>query len=187
MSEAKQETFTLGDAVVIEMGYAEGTRKICGILYGGNDEEFYIKVTHKESEIPLAIGDATRKKIAERLKGRTTLDLKRELVRRTDLKMGVLATRAEALEELQMIHEADMLEEHKQGVQMYENIVPVSTIISRDYVVSIESVDDRAFGIEVAEFGDTAAEGFEDMLKELDEKKEEDEGTEEEGAGTESG
>lgn len=182
MSETEASSaFQLGSHVVIETEGPEGTRKYCGYLLGGNEEEFYLKVTHKDMEIIREIGDSTRSVIKENLAGRTTLSLKREAARRWGIVDGLLATRADLLYDLQKLRESELLEDADDGVRLREMSMPIMTMLSRQYIKSMESTDDKAFGMEVAEFGETAAAGFEEMLKELNEKEEND-GKEEAGS-----
>jgi hypothetical protein len=179
MSETASAAFGIGDHVVLELDTPEGERTICGYLMGGNDEEFYLKVTHKSIKLQLFVGDESKAKIRAGLEARSTPSLMREAWRYSSFKDAVLASRLDLLYELQKVREAELLEDADQGVKLRELDAPVMTMVTRDYIRTMESTSDKAFGAEVASFGETAAAGFEEMLKELDETKEENDGTEE--------
>jgi hypothetical protein len=178
MSDTASAAFGIGDHVVLELDTPQGERTICGYLMGGNDEEFYLKVTHKSMKLNLFVGEESKGKIRAGLEARSTPSLMREAWRYSSLKNAVLASRLDLLYELQKVREAELLEDADRGVVLRELDAPVMTMVTRDYIRTMESTEDKAFGAEVASFGETAAAGFEEMLKEL-ETKEENDGNEE--------
>lgn len=183
------EEFEYGDHVIVEVeDPKEGTRLYGGFLLDLDMSQVTLKTTHKEMPVVHVLSDRIKGNIRTALADSNTVKLKLEGVRRLGVLNGILTPRKELLVDLQAAREEYLLEDYDDSPTWKELDAPVLTLLNRDHVKSIESTDDRQFGLEIAAFGETAAAGFEELLKEEAEKtKEDNEGTESISEGTSEG
>lgn len=178
------ETFAVGSHVVIEL---MDERKIAGHIQGYTEDGLVLSATHKDAVLVRRVSDNTKADIARQLAGKNVAWLKGAMLLRGHFG-GLLASRVDMIDQLQVDIEADILEQREDGMQFRELSSPVLTFISGGAIMLMEDTNDKMQEVEVSIFDQTLDAALKEILERGDETTEEEKDVEaEELSGTGEG
>jgi hypothetical protein len=168
------ETFTVGSHVVIEL---MDDRKIAGYIQGYTEDGMVLSATHKDAVLTRRLSETMKADIQVQLQGKNVAWLKGAMLLRGHFG-GLLASRADMIDQLAADIEADILDQSEDGMQFRELSSPVLTFISGGAIMLMEDTNDKMQEVEVSIFDQTLDAALKQILDGGDDETEEEKNVE---------